>query len=83
MTISLTNIRRLAADVAREESSALEVCGTTNAEGAANYAEVIVAVHSGRTEPGRMVIGLSRSGSESEIRDQLRDRLREGLRNYE
>jgi hypothetical protein len=81
MTLSLTNIRRLAVDVAREESPALEVVGTTNAEGAANYAEVIVADHSRRDDSRHLVIGLSRSASESAIRDQLRDRLREGLRN--
>jgi hypothetical protein len=81
MAISLSRIRRLAADVAREEDPALEVFGTTNGEGAAGYAEIIVGSEGDSIEKPRMLIGLSRAGSESEVRDRLRHGLREGLRN--
>jgi hypothetical protein len=50
---------------------------STNGEGAANYAEIILALHADEPQPRRMVIGVPRRPiSESEMRQVMRERLR-------
>jgi hypothetical protein len=80
MSLSLSALRRLAADVAVEEHSDLEVLGSTRAEGSADYVELIFGLR-GSVEffPGKIVIMVKRRLSESEIRDTLRDQLRAHL----
>jgi hypothetical protein len=80
MRLSLNDVRRLAAEVAREEDPALEVLAATSAEGATNYAEVILALHGEQSQPRRVLVGVSRKAPESDIRAWLRHRLREHLR---
>ena len=79
MSLSLPEIRRLAAEVAREVDSSFEVFATTNPEGAVDYTELILTVHNRADEPRRIVVGIRRGASEAEIRNLLRDRLRERL----
>ena len=79
MSLSLPEIRRLAAEVAREVDPSFEVVATTNTEGAVDYTELILTVHNRADEAGRIVVGIRRGASEVEIRNLLRDRLRERL----
>jgi hypothetical protein len=79
MPMNLTDVRRVAMEVTREENPALEVLAATNGEGAADYAEILLALHADTPEPRRMVVGVSRPTSESELRSVMRERLREHL----
>ena len=83
MRLGLLQIRRLAAEVARQEDPALEVLATTKTEGAADYTEVILAGRHSQPEPARIVISVRRESSEAEARDVLRTRLRDYLRDGE
>jgi hypothetical protein len=76
MPLSLPQLRRLAFEVARDVDPSLEVFATTNPEGAVDYTELILTVHNRGGEPGRIVVGINRGASESEIRNLLRAHLR-------
>jgi hypothetical protein len=75
----LTDVRRIAADVAKEQDPRLEVVGATAGEGESTYAEVILTVRGCRAEPCRVMIGVSRDVSEPECRGNVTARLREHL----
>jgi hypothetical protein len=74
MTLTLTDVRRIASDVAQQENPALDVVGVTPRQGSTTSAEVIFA-----DECSPMVIGISRHISEIECRAVVRTRLRERL----
>jgi hypothetical protein len=80
MPLRLPDVRRVAADVAREEDPALQVFAATNGEGATDYTEVILRLHKPSTHPTHLVIGIRRNAGESQVRRLLRDRLRDQLR---
>jgi hypothetical protein len=80
MPLRLPDVRRVAADVAREEDPALQVFAATNGEGATDYTEVILRLHKSSTRPTHVVIGIRRNADESQVRRLLRDRLRDQLR---
>jgi hypothetical protein len=77
MPLSLNDLQRIATDVAREEDPSLEVVAAANAEGAADYSEVILTVHRPDANPSPVIIGVTRSATEPEVRRLLRGRLRE------
>jgi hypothetical protein len=79
MAINLTDLRRIAVEIAREEDPELEVLAATNGEGAADYAEIILALDTPEKERRRMVVGVSRPTSESQMRNLVRERIREQL----
>jgi hypothetical protein len=78
MSLSLADVERLAAQVATEEDSALEVLAATNAEGASDYTEILLTLNR-PSDPSPLVVGVSRNAGEAEIRELLRDRLRQHL----
>jgi len=79
MSVTLTDVQRIAADVARQEDRRLEVVAAIPAQGEAAYAEVALTIRGCRAEPCRMMIGVSRNASESDIRATVTDRLRQHL----
>jgi hypothetical protein len=80
MPLSLPHIRRLAAEVARQENPAVEVFATTNPAGAVDHTEVIMTVPGRLSDPTQLVVGIRRSSSEADVCERLRDRLRDRLR---
>ena len=80
MQLSLGDIRRLAANVAGDEDPRLRVVAAMNAEGATDYAEVVLTREGEGLGQRRLVIGVTREASEAEVRSVLRDRLRDHLR---
>ena len=80
MPLRLPDVRRVAADVAREEDPALEVFAATNGEGATDYTEVIHRLLRPSSDPTHVVIGVRRNAGEWQVRRLLRDRLRDHLR---
>jgi len=81
MPLGLPDVRRVSADVARQEDPALQVFAATNGEGATDYTEVILRFQQPSSDPTHIVIGVRRNAGEWQVRRLLRDRLREYLRN--
>ncbi len=79
MSLTLTEVRRIAADVAREQDPPLEVMGATPSEGESTYAEVVLTVRGCRVEPCRVVIGITRDTSEADCRRNVEERLQQHL----
>jgi hypothetical protein len=77
--LSLDEVRRLTAAIAREEDPSLEVVAATNAEGAEHSSEVVLERGGGATSQ-RVVVRVDRYGSESELRPIVRERLRAAAR---
>ena len=79
MSVSLNDLQRIAADVARQADDRLEVVAAIPAEGSPVYTEVMLTLRGCRLEPCRMMVGVRRDASESEIRHAVADRLRQHL----
>lgn len=80
MALTLSDVRRIAGQVAKQQTPPLEVVGAVSGEGAAIYAEVIMTVSGCHVEPCQLVIGVSRVASETECREAVQARLQEHLR---
>jgi hypothetical protein len=79
MALSLSDVQRIAVDVAQQQQLDLDVIGVTRREGSSTSAEVVFAVRDCGGEPCRVVIGVSRQISEGECRGMVRTRLQERL----
>jgi hypothetical protein len=79
VSLTLTDVRRIASDVARQQDPRLEVMGAAPAEGESTYAEVILTVTGCRVEPCRVVVGVRRDASELECRRTFEQRLQQHL----
>jgi len=75
MALTLTDVRRIAADVAQQQHPLLDVIGVTKREGSSSSAEVIFTVRECNVEPCRVVVGVSRHASEPECRTVVHERL--------
>ena len=82
MLLTVENMRRIAADVAAEQTPTLEVVGATVSEGGSRYAEVILSVRGCKTEPCRVVIGVLRDSPEAAFRNEVGKRLGEHLNEH-
>ena len=71
MKLSLRELKRVVADVARDSSPSTTVLSASNGEGASDYAEVTMA-----SQGERFVVGLSRLAGEQEIRQVVHEHLR-------
>ncbi len=78
MTLKLTDVRRIASEVAEDQFPSLEIIAAV-AEGESGYTEVLMTVRGCRKEPCQIMIGLSRDASESEFRAAIGERVREHL----
>ena len=78
MPLNLTDVRRIAAEVARKENPDLEVVAA-RAERDSPYTEVIITIRGCSAEPCQLLIGVSRDATEHEFRVSVHDRLREHL----
>jgi len=81
VSFTLSDVQRIAADVARQQDGRLEVVGAVPAQGEAGYTEVILTLRGCQAdeEPCRMMIGVTRDASESQIRRAVTKSLREHL----
>ena len=79
MSATLTDVQRIASEVARQQDPRLEVVGAVPAQGEPAYAEVILTIRGCSDDPCQMMIGVSRDASEPEIREAVADRLRAHL----
>jgi hypothetical protein len=79
MSLSLTDVQRIATDVAKAQDPPLEVIGVTSAEGATAYAEVLLTVRGCQVEPCRVLVGVSRNTSEPDCRRSVNERLRQHI----
>lgn len=77
MPVTLQVLRRFATEMAQQENPDFQVIGVRRSEGGDGYAEVIVMLHHCDYEPCRMVIGVDRTQSETDIRLKLAEMLRQ------
>ena len=77
MPLSLTEVRRIAADVATQQHLLPEVVAATPTEGESAYAEVLLTLRGCRSEPCRLIIGVSRDASAPECRRAVEARLQQ------
>ena len=79
MRLTLSEVRRIATDVARQQDPFLEVIAATPSEGKSAYTEVLFAMRGSRSEPYRLIIGVTRDTSEFECRLAVQQRLQQHL----
>ena len=78
MSFDLPHVRRVAADVARQEDPHVTVLAVTAAEGGRGHAEIVLArEHAGKAS--RFVVRVNREGDEAKTRSDLRKGMREEL----
>ena len=75
--LTLGDVERIAADVAKVMQPPLDVVGATGSEEA--YAEVLLTTRGCREEPCRVLLGVNRELSESDCRHDVEVRLRQHL----
>lgn len=80
-SLTVDDVKRIAADAAREQSSPLEVVGVT-VGGEGSYAEVIIDITGCRTEPCRFSVGIFRDTHPKVIHDEIAGELRRHLRDH-
>ena len=80
MSLTLIDVRRIAADVARKQDPVLEVVGVTPAEGESSYVEVMLTVDDCRVEaPSLLIVGVNRDTSDRECRSIFQEHLQQHL----
>ena len=79
MLLTLTEVRRIAAEVARQQDPLLEVVAATPSEGESAYTEVLFTMRGSRSDPYRLIIGVTRDASEPECRRAVQQRLEQQL----
>jgi hypothetical protein len=72
VSLSLADVRRIAADVAKQQNPSLEVMAAIPGEGEPSYAEVILVARGSRAGRSPVMIGLNRNASEGECRGALK-----------
>ena len=81
MFLTLTEVQRIAAEVAAGESGDLSVA-VTRSEGESAYAELIVSLMGCAAEPCRILIGVDRDMTEPQFRVAVQDGLRQHLEEH-
>ena len=82
MALKLTDVRRIAGEVARKQNPSLEVVAA-RAEDNSAYTEVFLTLHGCAVDPCQITLSLSRDVSESEFRQAVDARLREHLHEHD
>lgn len=81
MILDLSEVRRIAEDVARAEDPALELIAAMASGGGSAYIELTLRIHGDGDEPSRVVVvGADRSGGEGPLRRSIAHELRRRLR---
>lgn len=76
MLLTLTDIRRIATDVARENRSHLDVLAAKKAGSESEYAEVMLENRECPQPPCLVVVGVDRNSTEEECRTAIQASLR-------
>lgn len=74
--LNLTEITRIAAEAAREQSTDLHVVGVTLGEGEGDYAEVLLNISGCVKAPCRMSLGVFRNTPEPALHAEIAEKLR-------
>jgi hypothetical protein len=79
MLLSLTQVKRIATDVARAHDPRVEVVGATISSGGSPYTEVTMTVHDSQAQPYVIVVGAERDEAEAQLRSTIAAELRQRL----
>jgi hypothetical protein len=80
MTLELSEVRRIAEDVARAEGPSVDVIAATTSARGSDYIELTLRIHGDGDEPSLIMVGADRSGGEAEFRGTITRELRRRLR---
>jgi hypothetical protein len=75
--LTLEQIRMLVEDTAAALRIPMQVVGATAGGHDSDYVEVLVSIADCTREPCRLVVGIDRGGSDSDVRRAVEARLRE------
>jgi hypothetical protein len=78
VSLNLTDVRRIAGEVAHAQNPALEVIAA-RADHDSTYTEVFLTLPGCSAEPCTLIVGVSRDGSEVDFRAAIRERLADHL----
>jgi hypothetical protein len=78
MTLSVPEITRIAAEVAREHDGALLVLGVSSSDGGSGRAEILIRVRGCHAEPCTIQLNVPRN-HHSELELELRTKLQEAF----
>ena len=83
MTLTIVEVTRIAKDVARAQSSSLEVKGVTLGGGAdSGYVEILVNIQGCDTAPCQIAVGTFRDVSEQTLSVEIAQQLRAHLEGH-
>ena len=77
--MNLAEVHQTAVAVVRERAPQLEVLGVTSAEGGSDYTEVFLMIRGCAQEPCRLVLGVSRDLTPTELRRQIAEQIAQHL----
>jgi hypothetical protein len=69
--LHVTDVTRIAREAVRQQSPDVAVVGVTAGDRNGNYAEVIIDIGNGRSEPRRISVGVFRNAPEQEVRQEI------------
>src|SRR5262249_59038291 len=80
--MKLSDVGRIAAEVAQQLNANLDVVATLPSEESTSYGEVLLTVRGCAREPCRVVVSVRRNDSELHVREALTDALRKHLKQH-
>lgn len=83
MNLKVTELARIATDVAHEVSSDLRVVGVTLGAGGGEYAEVLLTIEGCRKEPCQIALGFLRNVPRSVVHTHIAEKLREHMKAHQ
>jgi hypothetical protein len=76
VNLNVADVRRIAADAAREISPDLRIAGVVLSASGSEYVEVLVNIEGGRKARRQVSVGVRRKPPLSAVREQLASKLR-------
>jgi hypothetical protein len=79
MILELSEVRRIAEDVARAEGPSVDFIAAATSTRGSGYIELTLRIQGDDDEPSLIIVGADRSGGEAELRETLARELRRRL----
>ena len=79
MILDLSDVKRIAQEVARAADRSLDVIGAVATTAGSPYTELMMVIRGCHQEPSRFVIGADRGSGEQALRVAIASRLRQHL----
>ena len=83
ISLSMSDIKRIANDAIRAEHAALEVVGVTFGEGGGKYTEVLLRVQGCQQNPCQVSFGVFRDVTEAVLREEIAQKVRQHVSEHQ